>query len=94
MPDGFQTYKRKFVEVVYLALRHILLPINAVIFSVVILLVLFGNVEEGIFLGAVAVFNILLGFGQDVQAWLSLERLQVLTAVRAIRLNDDARFLF
>lgn len=81
------SFRRTAREILLIALRHVFLPINAIIFSVVLLLVLFGEIREGIFLGALVLFNILLGFGQDVRAWLLLERLQLLTALTITRID-------
>lgn len=78
-------------EVTLIALRHILLPINAIIFAVVVLLIVFGETREGLFLGSIVLLNIILGFGQDVRAWLLLERLQLLTIPKARRLTSDGR---
>jgi len=80
---------RKFAEFSHIAFRHTFPPINLIIFGVVFLLIQFGSVEEGIFLGIIVVVNIFMGFIQDVRAWIALERLQVLTAVRSMRLNND-----
>ncbi|MDR3570791.1 MAG: HAD-IC family P-type ATPase [Candidatus Pacebacteria bacterium] len=88
MPDR-QSLQRKSLEIARIAARHLFLPINAIIFGVVILLIVFGDAQEGLFLGAVVLVNIALGFGQDVRAWFTLEKLQILTAVRIHRINDD-----
>ncbi|MFA7302205.1 MAG: HAD-IC family P-type ATPase [Candidatus Paceibacterota bacterium] len=76
-------------EIARIAARHVFLPINAIIFVVVILLYTFGQTNEGLFLGAVVLLNIALGFAQDVRAWLTLERLQFLTAIQVIKLQPD-----
>jgi cation-transporting ATPase E len=88
MPEQ-HSLARKSGEIARLAGRHIFLPINAIIFSVVILLVIFGDTQEGLFLGAIVLVNIVLGFGQDVRAWITLEQLQILTALRVQRINAD-----
>jgi cation-transporting P-type ATPase E len=80
---------RTFREVFLIAFRHVVLPINAIIFGVVILLVVFGETREGLFLGAIVLLNILLGFGQDLRAWLLLERLQILTALKITLVGKD-----
>lgn len=86
--DSSKSRTRQISEISRLAFRHIFLPINAIIFGVVILLVAFGNTQEGLFLGAIVLVNIALGFGQDVRAWVTLERLQLLTAFRIIRIEN------
>ena len=88
MPQEHE-FGRKAREIARLAARHIFLPINAIIFGVVVLLVAFGDSEEGLFLGAIVLVNIALGFGQDVRAWFTLEQLQILTALRVKRINAD-----
>lgn len=76
-------------EIGFIALRHVFVPINAIIFAVVVLLVIFGQAREGIFLGAIVILNILLGFGQDVRAWFLLTRLQLLTVSKITRIDED-----
>lgn len=88
MPED-HPFKRRAGEIARIAARHIFLPINAIIFGVVILLVFFGDTQEGLFLGAIVALNIALGFGQDVRAWFTLEQLQLLTALRVRRINPD-----
>lgn len=80
---------RTMREISLIALRHVFLPINAIIFAVVVLLVVFGETREGLFLGGIVLLNILLGFGQDMRAWLLLERLQILTALKTTRVGED-----
>ncbi|MBI2409704.1 HAD-IC family P-type ATPase [Candidatus Kaiserbacteria bacterium] len=81
--------RRTSREIVLIALRHIALPINAIIFAVVLLLIMFGETREGLFLGTIVLINILLGFGQDLRAWLLLERLQLLTLPKITRVSAD-----
>ncbi|MDE2079240.1 MAG: HAD-IC family P-type ATPase [Patescibacteria group bacterium] len=77
---------RRAKDIAALAFRNIFIPINAIIFGVVILLVIFGDSQEGLFLGIIVGVNIVLGFAQDIRAWYTLEELQILTtpAVRRI----------
>ena len=89
MPSETLPLRRQIIEIAHLLARHVFLPINAIIFSVVILLVLFGNTQEGMFLCAIVAINIVMGFVQDVRAWITLERLQLLTAFRILRINPD-----
>lgn len=75
----------------YIFFRNLLLLTNGVIFSVVILLFVFGNVRAGIFLGIIAVTNISFGLIQDIRAWNALHKLQLLTAPRVTRINKDGK---
>ncbi|MCE9541335.1 HAD-IC family P-type ATPase [Candidatus Kaiserbacteria bacterium] len=81
--------RRQIADIASIAARHIFLPINAIIFLVVGLLVFFGSAQEGVFLGAIVFVNMVLGIAQDVRAWATLERLQQLTALRATRIRAD-----
>lgn len=69
--------------------RHVFLFVNGVIFGVVALLFVFGENQAAIFIGAIIVFNIMLGIIQDTRALIALETLQMITALRIIRLNKD-----
>ena len=81
--------RRKITDIASIIARHVFLPINAIIFVVVALLIVFGSVRDGIFLGAVVFVNMVLGMAQDIRAWQTLERLQLLTALHALRVNAD-----
>ena len=74
-------------EVGRLFVRNAFIPINAIIFAVVVLLVVFGETREGLYLGAIVLLNIFLGFVQDLRAWVLLERLQIETALKVIRID-------
>lgn len=87
--NKFQIFKRVLPSIGPIIFRNVLLLSNAVIFSVVALLFIFGNKQAGIFLGIVVVFNTLLTVIQDVQSLIILENLQMLTALRVMRLNKD-----
>ena len=82
-------YRRISLEIGYLVFRNIFVLINLIIFTVVGLLILFGDTREGISLGIVISVNIILGLAQDINAWIVLERLQLLTALRITRMNTD-----
>jgi cation-transporting ATPase E len=69
--------------------RNVFLLVNAIIFFVVILLFIFGNPQAGLFLGIVFFINTLIAISQDIHARVLLERLQMLTALRVIRINKD-----
>ncbi len=88
-PSTRRSRVRTAREVGRLFVRNAFIPINAIIFAVVVLLVAFGETREGLFLGAIVALNILLGFGQDLRAWLLLERLQIETALKVIRIDES-----
>ncbi|MDP1688912.1 MAG: HAD-IC family P-type ATPase, partial [bacterium] len=70
-------------------LRHVFVLVNGVIFAVVLLLFVFGEKQSALFIGIIVVINILLGMIQDTRARFALEKLQLLTALRVIRINND-----
>jgi cation-transporting ATPase E len=80
---------RQFQAVAGIISRNVFLLINGIIFIVVILLTVFGAVQEGIFLGLITVLNIVIGCFQEINAWRALEKLQLLTVPRVIKINDD-----
>lgn len=84
-----EPYKRTLLNIGPIIFRHVFLFVNGVIFSVSILLFIFGNRESAIFIAAITVFNIFLGALQDTRARIALEKLQMLTALRVICINKD-----
>lgn len=86
------TYKRVTSEITYLIGRNVFLLINLVIFSVVGLLIAFGDMREGLSLAAIISINIVLGIVQDIQAWAVLEHLQLLTALRVRRVKSGGEY--
>lgn len=80
---------REWYDLWYIIRRNVFLLTNGIIALVVILLIVFGDVEEGIFLGIVLCINVTLGLGQDIRAWFALSRLQLLTAPRVARVLAD-----
>lgn len=73
----------------YILYRNIFLLTNGIILAVVILLDVFGDKQAALFLGIISILNMLLGLAQDINAWLALEKLQLLTAPYTIRLRED-----
>ena len=69
--------------------RNVFLLINGIIFVVVILLSIFGDAEEGIFLGLITVLNIVIGCAEEIHAWLALEKLQLLAVPRVLRVDGE-----
>ncbi len=74
------------------AFTHVATLINAIFFSVIVLLVVFGEYHEALFISIVVVFNIFVGIVQDMRAKLSLEKLQILMAPRVLRLGADGAY--
>jgi len=85
----FEIYKRILPNLVPIIFRNVFSPVNAVIFPVVVLLFVFGDKQAGLFLGIVFVLNTLITVVQDIKARLLLEKLQALTALRVVRINND-----
>lgn len=85
----YKAYKNAFGGFGSIMARHVFLFVNGVIFTVAVLLFIFGDKEAAIFISAITFFNILLGIVQDTRARIELEKLQMLTAMRIIRINSD-----
>lgn len=85
----FELYRRVWPSIFPIIFRNLFLLVNIVIFFVVVLLILFGNIQAGIFLGIVFVLNTLIAVVQDINARVILEKLQMLTALRVVRINKD-----
>jgi len=81
--------KLKLSELWHIVFRNVFLLTNGIIFLVVALLFIFGQFRAGLFLGIISLANIFLGLFQDINAWLNLEKLQMLTAPRVLRINED-----
>lgn len=82
---------KEFRDLGYIIARNVFLLTNGVIALVVALLIVFGDIQAGIFLGLVLVINVTLGLGQDIRAWYALRSLQLLTAPRVTRLLPDGQ---
>ncbi|MCX6752214.1 MAG: HAD-IC family P-type ATPase [Candidatus Nomurabacteria bacterium] len=85
----FEIYRRVLPSVGPIVLRNVALLVNVVIFVVVVLLFIFGNKEAAVFLGIVFFINTAIAIVQDIHARTLLEKLQMLTALRVIRINED-----
>ena len=59
-----------------------------IIIAVVVLLFVFKDIQGGIFLGAAIFLAIVTGLVQDIRAHITLEKLQLLTTPRAIRITN------
>lgn len=62
--------------------------VNGIFAGVVLLLLVFGQGHEALFLGSVLILNVSIGIVQDLRAKVALERLQILMTPRVIRMND------
>ena len=90
MPQTEKHSRRRVArEITRIFIRDAFLPINAIILTVVLLLIIFGQTREGISLAIIVFFNIALGFGQDVRAWFLLERVQLLSVPNITRIEKD-----
>lgn len=81
--------EKKIREIWYIVARNVFLLTNGIIALVVFLLFFFGDIQSGLFLGFILVINITLGLGQDMRAWYALQKLQLLTAPRVLRMSSD-----
>lgn len=89
MNDRLAMYRRMSLEIGYIIFRNIFILVNILILAVVILLVYFGDTREGLFLGITLAVNTVMAIGQDINGWVLLERLQLLTTPRVKRLRAD-----
>ena len=85
----FEIYRRVLPSLGPIIFRNIFLLVNAVIFCVVALLFIFGSFQAGLFLGLVFFLNTFISIIQDIHARVLLEKLQMLTALRVVRINKD-----
>jgi cation-transporting ATPase E len=79
----------KISELWYIVSRNVFILFNGIVATVVILLVAFGETKNGIFIGIILIVNIILGLFQDIRAWVTLQKLQLLTTPHVIRINTD-----
>ena len=84
---SFEPYKRVTRHIVPIVSRHTFVLVNAIIFSVAVLLYVFSDVQAAIFLACILLINTFVGIVQDLQAMLTYERLQLITAPRVTRLH-------
>lgn len=85
----FEIYRRVLPSLGPIIFRNVFLLVNAVIFCVVLLLFIFGSFQAGLFLGIVFFLNTLISTIQDIHARVLLEKLQILTALKVVRMNQD-----
>ncbi len=85
----FEIYRRVLPSVGPIILRNAMLLVNVIILFVVILLFVFGDKQAALFLGIVLFLNTFIAITQDIHARVLLEKLQMLTALRVTRVNQD-----
>ena len=85
----FKSSHLKIHDFGYILYRNLFLLTNGIIFSVVVLLYIFGDRRAALSLGLISILNISLGLMHDINAWLALEKLQLLTAPYVIRIKKD-----
>ena len=85
----FELFRRVLPSVGPIIFRNFFVLVNLIISGVIILLFVFGNGQAGLFLGIVFLLNTTIATVQDIRARAILEKLQMLTALRVIRLNKD-----
>ena len=88
MPN-FAVYKRVLPSAGPIIFRNFFVLVNGIIFFVVVLLFIFGKAQAGLFLGIVFLLNTLIATVQDIHARVLLEKLQMLTALKVLRVNPD-----
>ncbi len=88
MRATLEPYAKALQHLWPIVFRHVFLLVNAIIFAVVALLFVFGDVQAAVFLGIIIVVNIFLGIIQDFRARVTLEKLQLLTAPRLVRIRE------
>jgi cation-transporting ATPase E len=50
---------------------------------------MFGDTQEGLFLGLITVLNVIIGCTQEISAWLTLEKLQLSAAPKVVRVSIE-----
>ena len=85
----FELFRRVLPSVGPIIFRNFFVLVNIIITGVVVLLFVFGNSQAGLFLGIIFFLNTAIATVQDIRARVILERLQMLTALRVVRINKD-----
>lgn len=63
--------------------------VNGIFLIVSVLLLFFGELHESLFLASVLLLNIAIGIVQDLRAKIALEKLQILTAPKIVRISNN-----
>jgi cation-transporting ATPase E len=87
--QDFEVYKRVLPSIGPIIFRNFFVLVNGIIFVVVVLLFVFGSVIAGIFLGIIFLLNTFIATAQDIHARVLLEKLQMLTALKVVRINKE-----
>ncbi|HTE48749.1 MAG TPA: HAD-IC family P-type ATPase [Candidatus Paceibacterota bacterium] len=85
----FEILRRVLPSLGPIIFRNVFLLVNVVIFSVVVLLFIFNSPQAALFLGIVFFLNTTIVIVEDIRARVLLEKLQMLTALRVLRINRD-----
>ena len=89
MDNLFESYKRTVHDIGPIVFRNVVLLTNIIIYAVVIVLLVFHQMQAGLFLATAIVVAIVIGIVQEVRARLALEKVQLLTALRFVRTNSN-----
>ncbi|MEO8065257.1 MAG: HAD-IC family P-type ATPase [Candidatus Doudnabacteria bacterium] len=89
MDHAFEHYKRTFQDIGPIVFRNVVLITNVIIYLVIIMLFIYHETQVAFFLLIAIVVAIVIGLVQDIRARLMLEKLQMLTALRVARVNQN-----
>lgn len=89
MNNVFESYKRTLNDLGPIIFRNVVLLTNIIIYAVIILLFIFHQTQAAFFLSTAIIVAIVIGIVQDIRARLALEKLQLLTALRFVRINSN-----
>lgn len=90
MPEKLKTYyktTKKYIRPIFYR-NTVTLP-NIIFVTVTILLLVFGEIQEGLFLFVIVVLNSIIGTIQDLRAKIALEELQILMTPQVKRMLED-----
>ena len=87
--QDLEVYKRVLPSVGPIIFRNFFVLVNGIIFVVVVLLFVFGSTIAGIFLGIIFLLNTFIATAQDIHARVLLEKLQMLTALKVVRISKN-----
>ena len=79
----YQTIRGHFRPIFY---RNTVTLTNIIFIIVILLLLIFGEIQEGLFLFSIVLLNSVIGTVQDMRAKIALERLQILMAPKVKRI--------
>jgi cation-transporting P-type ATPase E len=87
----FDTYKIVAKHIKQVAFQNAVTLVNTIFLAVTLLLLIFKEIHEALFLGVVLFLNIIIGIIQDLRAKVALEQLQILMTPKAIRITKDGK---